>query len=155
MCEAMLYHFLPVFICGRALYWHCHGCSYLLQAFFLLGLLNLADLKKSNTVPAGYSDQFSLIRLMSLNPIKVAKPKVLFIHWSSKIPEFLVKPKMIAKPKGAKPSGHCNLLLRQSKSTIYLVNATNGPLPQYFFACYFPAMNFIFFRAGTELKLVL
>ena len=60
-----------------------------------------------NTVPAGFSDQFSSTRLRSLNPIKVAKPKVLFKYWSSKNPKFLVaKPKMVAKPKVAKPSGH-------------------------------------------------
>ena len=38
-------------------------------------------------------------------------PKVLFIYWSSKNHEFLVaKPKMVAKPKVAKPSGLCTLL---------------------------------------------
>ena len=50
-----------------------------------------------NTVPAGFSDQFSSTRLRSLNPIVVAKPKVLLtMYWLSMDPGFLV-----AKPKKA------------------------------------------------------
>ena len=43
-----------------------------------------------------------VLRPVFLDTIEVAKPKVLFIYWLSRKPEFLVaKPKMVAKPKVA------------------------------------------------------
>ena len=57
--------------------------------------------KYSNTVPAGFGEQFSSTQLRSLNP------RLYLYIGRFKNPKFMVaKPEMVAKPKVAKPSGH-------------------------------------------------
>ena len=75
-----------------------------MQKFHLkIQKLNLKMLKLKK--PRKYLRKFSWID---------AKKGPVFIYWSSKNPEFLVaKPKMVAKPKVAKPSEHCTLALLQ------------------------------------------
>ena len=52
-------------------------------------------------------------RPVFVDTLEVAKAKVLFIYWLFINPEFLVaNPKMVSKPKVAKPSGHCTYLLQ-------------------------------------------